>query len=42
MGWIKFLPEKKTIQSPGKTNSLLEAIFLTTSDIGITIWGMRT
>ena len=26
MGWIKFLPGKKTIQSPGKTNSLREAI----------------
>ena len=40
MGWIKFLPGKKTIQSPGKTNSLREAIlFDHTSDIGITIWG---
>ena len=27
MGWIKFLPGKKTIQSTGKTNSLREAIF---------------
>ena len=33
MGWIKFLPGKKTIQSPGKTNSLREAIlFDRTSD----------
>ena len=40
MGWIKFLPRKKTIQSPGETNSLREAIlFDHTSDIGITIWG---
>ena len=30
MGWIKFLPGKKTIQSPGRTNSLREAVFLTT------------
>ena len=30
MGWIKFLPGKKTIQSPDKTNSLREAIYLTT------------
>ena len=38
MGWIKFLPEKETIQSPGKTNSLHEAIlFDHTSDIGKTI-----
>ena len=43
MGWIKFLPGKKTIQSPGKTNSLREAIlFDHTSDIGITIWGELT
>ena len=39
MGWVKFLPGKKTIQSPGKTNSLREAIlFEHTSDISITIW----
>ena len=38
MGWIKFLPEKETIQSPGKTNSLHEAIlFDHTSEIGKTI-----
>ena len=43
MGWIKFLPGKKTIQSPGKTNSLCEAIlFDHTSDISITIWGELT
>ena len=43
MGWIKFLPGKKTIQSPGKTNSLREAIlFDHTSDIDITIWGELT
>ena len=36
----KILPGKKTIQSPGKTNSLREAIlFDHTSDVGITIWG---
>ena len=36
---IKFLPGKKTIQSPGKTKILREAIlFDHTSDIGITIW----
>ena len=36
----KILPGKKTIQSPGKTNSLREAIlFGNTSDVGITIWG---
>ena len=40
MEWIKFLPGKKTIQSPGKTNGLREVIlFDHTSDIGITIWG---
>ena len=40
IGWIKFLLGKKTIQSPGKTNSLREAIlFDHTSNIGITIWG---
>ena len=40
MGWIKFLPGKKTIQSPGKTNSLRETIlFDHASEIGITIWG---
>ena len=40
MGWIKFLPGKKTIQSPGKTNSLRETIlFDHVSEIGITIWG---
>ena len=39
MGWIKFLPGKKTIQSPGKTSSLREAIlFDHTNDIGITMW----
>ena len=39
MGWIKFLPGKKTIQSPGKTNSLRETIlFDHASEIGITIW----
>ena len=39
MGWIRFLHRKKTIQSPGKTNSLREAIlFEHTSDISITIW----
>ena len=38
MGWIKLLPGKKTVQSPGKTNSLREAIsFDHISDIGITI-----
>ena len=37
MGWIKFLPGKKTIQSPGKTNSLCEAIlFDHSSDISST------
>ena len=42
-GWIKFLPGKKTNQSPGKTNSLSAAIlFNHTSDIGITIWGELT
>ena len=39
MWWIKLLSGKKTIQSPGKTNSLSEAIlFDHTNDIGITIW----
>ena len=39
MKWTTFLPGKKTIQSPGKTNSLHEAIlFDHTSDIGITMW----
>ena len=39
MGWTKFLPRKKTIQSPGKINSLREAtLFDHTSDIGITVW----
>ena len=39
IGWIRFLHRKKTIQSPGKTNSLREAIlFEHTSDITITIW----
>ena len=34
MGWIKFLPGKETIQSPGKTNSLRETVlFDRTSDI---------
>ena len=43
MGWIKFLPGKKTIQSPGKTNSLREVIlFDHTSDLGITIRGELT
>ena len=43
MGWIKFLPGKKTIQSPSKSNSLREAIlFDHTSEIGITIWGELT
>ena len=43
MGWIKFLPGKKTIQSPSKTNSLREAIlFDHTSDIGITVWEQLT
>ena len=43
MGWIKFLPGKKTTQSPGKTNTLSEAIlFDHTSDIGITICGELT
>ena len=43
MKWLKFLPGKKTIQSPGKTNSLREAIlFDHTSDIGITIWRKLT
>ena len=43
MGRIKFLPGKKTIQSPGKTKILREAIlFDHTSDIGITIWGELT
>ena len=38
MGWINFLPGKKSIQSTGKTNSLREAIlFDHTSDIGISI-----
>ena len=38
MGWIKFLPGKKTIQSSGKTDSLREAnLFDHTSDIGIAI-----
>ena len=42
-GWIKFLPGKKTNQSPGKINSLSAAIlFNHTSDIGITIWGEST
>ena len=40
MGWIKFLPGKKTIQSPGKTNSLREAIlFDHTSEIRIKYGG---
>ena len=40
MGWTNFLPGKKTIQSPGKTNSLSEAIlFEHTIQIGIKIWG---
>ena len=40
MRWIKFLPGKKTIQSPGKTKSLSKAmLFDHISDIGITIWG---
>ena len=35
-GWVEFLPGKKTIESPGKTNSLREAIlFDRTSDIRI-------
>ena len=39
IGWIRFLHRKKTIQSPGKNNSLREAIlFEHTSDITITIW----
>ena len=39
MGWIKFLPGKKTIQSPGKSNSQPEAaLFDHSSDIDITIW----
>ena len=43
MGWVKFLPGKKTIQSPGKTNSLREAIlFDHTSNIGITLWRKLT
>ena len=33
MGWIKFLPGKKTIQSTGKTNSLREAIFFSTTPV---------
>ena len=40
MGWIKFLPGKKTIQSPGKSNSQPEAtLFDHISDIDKTIWG---
>ena len=40
MGWVKFLPGKKTIQSPGKTNSLREAIlFDHTSEIRIKYGG---
>ena len=43
MGWIKFLPGKKTIQSPGKTNSLREVILVDhTSDIGKTLLGELT
>ena len=43
IGWIKFLPRKKTIPSPSKTNSLREAtLFDDISDIGITIWGKLT
>ena len=43
MGWIKFLPGKKTSQSTGKTNSLREAnLFDHTSDIGISICGGLT
>ena len=39
MWWVKLLSGKKTIQPPGKTNSLSEAIlFYHTSDIGIAIW----
>ena len=39
MRCIKFLPGKKTIQSPGKTNCPRRAIlFDPTSDIGKTIW----
>ena len=35
-GWVEFLPGKKTIESPGKTNSLREAIlFDCTSEIRI-------
>ena len=43
MGWIKFLPGKKTIQSPGKTNSLREAIlFDHTTDIDNNMGGIDT
>ena len=43
MKWLKFLPGKKTIQSPIKTNSLREAIlFDHTNDIGITLWRKLT
>ena len=43
MEWIKFLPGKKTIQSPGKTDSLRGTIlFDHTSYIGIKIWGELT
>ena len=40
MGWIKFLTGKKTIQSPGKINSLHKTILYDhPSDIAITMWG---
>ena len=43
MGWIKILPRKKTIKSPGKTPSLRGTVLLDcASDIGIAIWGEFT
>ena len=43
MGWTKFLPGEKTIQSPGKNNILREAsLFDHTSDIGMTVCGELT
>ena len=43
MGWVEFLPGKKTIESPGKTNSLREAIlFDHTSEVRIKYGGIGT
>ena len=44
MGWVKYLPGNKSIQSPGKVSTnIREAIFFDHSGhIGITIWGKFT